>query len=60
MNVSRRRGRPGLLWAGFVGLVMAGWLGNAQAALKDGAVAPDFTAPAALAATNSASPWLTR
>ena len=47
MKVSHRVW-PTLLWAGFIALAMAGWLGNAQAALKDGAPAPDFTAQATL------------
>ena len=47
MNASRWFGRA-LLGAGFAGLVMAGWPSHARAALKDGATAPDFTAPASL------------
>lgn len=45
MNTSRCVGRA-LLWAA---LVVGGAPGMARAALKDGAPAPDFTAPAALA-----------
>lgn len=45
---SNRCLRPALLLASFIGLVMAGWPGNTRAALRNGALAPDFTAPAAL------------
>ncbi len=47
MNASRWVGTA-LVRAGFVGLVMAGWPGNTQAALRNGALAPNFTAPASL------------